>query len=79
MEADGELDNQSGLSHEQSASGPEKLFDVVAQNIKTGEQRFIARGKSEENADAIVMMAVMRRGVDEEFFAAIPAKREQVV
>ena len=50
----------------------EKLFDVVATNIKTGAKRFIAQDKTEGNADAIVNMAVMRRGVDEEFFTAEP-------
>ena len=48
----------------------EKLFDVVATNIKTGKKRFIAQDETEGNADAIVNMAVMRRGVDEEFFTA---------
>ena len=50
----------------------EQLFDVVAVNIKTGEQHVIERNKTERNAEAIVSMAVMRRGVDEEFFKAVP-------
>lgn len=51
----------------------EQLFDVVAVNIKTSEQRVIDRNKTERNAEAIVSMAVMRRGVDVEFFKAVPA------
>ena len=52
---------------------PEKLFDVVAVNIKTGKERIIANGKSEHNAEAIENMAIMRRGVEEEFFKVIPS------
>lgn len=51
----------------------EPLFDVVAVNIKTGAERHLDTGKTERNADAIVSMAVMRRGVDEEFFKTVPA------
>ncbi len=50
----------------------EPLFNVVAVNIKTGAERLIAERKTEHNAEAIVMMAVMRRGVDVEFFKAVP-------
>jgi hypothetical protein len=49
------------------------LFNVVAVNIKTGARRIIAERKTERNAEAIVDMAVMRRGVDEEFFTTEPA------
>lgn len=48
-----------------------QLFDVVAVDIKTRKVRMIAKGKSEKNADAIVRMAVMRRGVDTEFLGTI--------
>lgn len=48
------------------------LFDVVAVNIKTRAERFIAEAKSERTAEAIVNMAVMRRGVEEEFFDTRP-------
>lgn len=53
------------------------LFDVIAQNIKTGAKRFLDKSKSEGNADAIVRMAVMRRGVDEEFYYTVPADSEE--
>jgi hypothetical protein len=44
------------------------MFDVIAVNIETGEVRIIAENKSERNAEAIENMAIMRRGVEEEFF-----------
>jgi hypothetical protein len=49
-----------------------KLFDVVAVSIKTGEQRTLATRKTKENAEAFVDIAVMRRGLDEELFKAVP-------
>jgi len=53
----------------------ETLFDVVAVNIETNRIRLIAVSKEEGDADAIVEMAVMRRGVDEEFFSTVPASK----
>lgn len=49
-----------------------RLFDVLAVNIETRASRVIAVGKSGADADAIVEMAVIRRGVDVEFFKTIP-------
>ena len=54
-----------------------RLYDVIATNIKTGKHRVIASGKSEMNAEAIVNIAVMRQGVDEEFFSARPQTQLQ--
>lgn len=51
----------------------EHLWDVVAVNIKTLEQRVMERGLSERNADAYIHMAVIRRGVDVEFFKRVPS------
>lgn len=48
------------------------LFDVIAVDIQTGAERFLAEGKTERNAEAIVEMAVMRRGVDIEFYTTKP-------
>jgi hypothetical protein len=49
------------------------LFDVIAVTIKAPHtKRIIAERKTEKNAEAIVNMAVMRRGVEEEFFDAVP-------
>ena len=56
------------------ASHPQvETYDVLAVNIKTGIVRFMAQGKDERNAEAVVKMAVMRRGVDEEFYVAVKA------
>ena len=51
----------------------EALWDVVAVNVDSRKVRMIAEGKSAKNAEAIVMMAVSRRGVEEEFFAEVEA------
>jgi len=48
-------------------------YDVVAVNISTQKVRILAAQKSEENAEAIISMAVMRRGVGEEFYTEVPA------
>ena len=48
-------------------------FDVVAVEMKSLRVRLIAEGKSERAAEGIVNMAVMRRGVEVEFFAEVPA------
>ncbi len=50
----------------------EERFDVVGVRIKTNVVRVMAKHKSEENAEAYVSIVVARRGVDEEFFAAVP-------
>ena len=48
------------------------LFDVI--EIANPENvRVIAEGKTERNADAIVKMAVIRRGVEAHFFMTVPA------
>jgi len=50
-----------------------ELFDVVAVTIAPPySRRLIAERKTERNAEAIVSMAVMRRGVDEEFYDVVP-------
>lgn len=51
----------------------ETLYNVVAVRIANGERRLIAENKTERNAEAIVMMAIARRGVDEEFYMTEPA------
>jgi hypothetical protein len=48
------------------------VFAVVAVNIATGANRVMATGLTEENAEAYVAMAVARRGVEVEFFKAVP-------
>lgn len=46
-----------------SASGT-TLWDVVAVNIKSGEHRVMEAGKTHANAEAIMNMAIARRGLD---------------
>lgn len=48
------------------------LFDVVAVTIQTGRMRILAERKTEDNAEAIVKMAVIRRGVEVEFYKTVP-------
>lgn len=52
-------------------------FDVVAVTIATGAIRLLARGRDKENAEAIVNMAVARRGVDPEFYSTARAGQYQ--
>lgn len=46
----------------------ELRYDVIAVNIKTHQVRMIAHDKDARNAEAIIKMAVMRRGIEEEFY-----------
>jgi hypothetical protein len=48
------------------------LFDVVAVDLESRTVRLMAEGKTAVNAYAVETMAVMRRGVDAEFFASVP-------
>lgn len=45
------------------------VFDTVAINRKTNKVRIFERGKEYGNAEAIMKMAIMRRGLDEELYA----------
>lgn len=50
-----------------------ELFDVVAVDIATSKvAALFGERKTLRNAEAIVNMAVMRRGVDEQFYAEVP-------
>ena len=62
--------SQPAAGPDPSATAPS--FDVVAVNIQTGEERVIASRETERDAEAIVSMAVARRGVEKEFFKSIP-------
>ena len=46
----------------------EKRFDVIAKRLDDGAERFIAQDENERDADAMVYMCVMRRGVEVEIF-----------
>ena len=50
------------------------LYNVIAVNIDTGKERIIAENKTRRNAEAIIKMAVYRRGVEDEFFKKEPVK-----
>lgn len=49
------------------------LYDAIAVNIETKTVRVFDTNKTLPNAEAISAMAVMRRGVDEEFYTEVPA------
>lgn len=51
----------------------EAVFKVVAVTIATGAERLIAENKTKPNAEAIRDMAVIRRGVETEFFKVVRA------
>jgi hypothetical protein len=49
-----------------------KLYDVIEVGMeKPHPVRIIDRGKTLKNADAIISMAVMRRGVEGHFFTSV--------
>lgn len=48
-----------------------ELYDVLAVNMSNHKVRIIGEKKTQRNANAIEMMAVGRRGVDEEFFTTV--------
>ena len=51
----------------------EQLYDVVQVNLESGEIRLMGEGKTQRNAEAIEKMAIMRRGVEDQFFTLVPA------
>jgi hypothetical protein len=51
----------------------EELFDVIAVSLTTSKIRIFGQNKTARNAEAIINMAVMRRGCDEEFYTEAPA------
>jgi hypothetical protein len=49
-----------------------QFFDVDAVSIKTGARRKLAVAQTKDNAEAILRMAVARRGVVEECYQVVP-------
>jgi len=50
------------------------LFDVIATQIRAPHKRRIMdRGMTKTAAESYIKFAVYRRGVDEEFYSAVPA------
>lgn len=56
-------------------SAGEARYDVVAVDLESSDVRVLTVDRTYSDADVFVRMAVMRRGVDEEFFAAVPTGR----
>jgi hypothetical protein len=51
------------------------LVDVVEVQIKAPhERRVMERGLTKENADAYIKLAVMRRGVENQFYTTQPTR-----
>lgn len=46
--------------------------DVLAVNLTSQRVHILATDKTMENAEAFVMIAVARRGLDTDFFVAVP-------
>jgi len=49
------------------------LYDVAAVSLEAGTVRLIETRKPRREAEAIVTMAVIRRGIDQEFFVEVAA------
>jgi hypothetical protein len=49
------------------------MRDVVAVNLTTHKVRLMAKRLGAADAEAVIKMAVMRRGMEEEFFVDAPA------
>ena len=47
--------------------------DVIATNIQTGLRRVMTTGRTPEDADAFIRIAIIRRGVDQEFYESVPS------
>lgn len=50
-----------------------QLFDVIAVNYVNKSVRMMGQDKTEENAEAVQNMAIMRRGLDTCFYKVVPA------
>lgn len=51
------------------------MFDVIAINTKNYKVRILAKDKDKNDAEAIVKMAIVRRGAEEEIFTTASAGR----
>ena len=52
----------------------QELYDVIAVNRQSKEERVLATGNTRKNAEAIVLKAIMKRGVEKEYFKKVPYK-----
>ncbi len=48
------------------------MFDVIQVQFESKEIRLMGENESKDEAGAILRMAVMRRGVDGQFFKVVP-------
>lgn len=49
-----------------------ELFDVLAVNINNGVRRILDSRKTEDNAEAIIKFAIVRRGCETEYYIKHP-------
>ena len=50
----------------------EKTYDILAVNLRSHKVRIIGEEKTKADAEAYQNIAVIRRGVNEEFFVTVP-------
>lgn len=50
-----------------------ELYDVLAVGIDDSKIRIMAKGKTENNAEAVILIAIARRGLEKEFFTSCEA------
>jgi len=48
------------------------LYDVIAVSLSSGARRVMDTRMDAANAEAFIDMAIARRGLDEEFYEAVP-------
>jgi len=58
---------------EERAMFNDLLYDVLAVNMETHKVVLMGQSKTQRNAEAIENMAVLRRGLDTDFFVTVPA------
>jgi hypothetical protein len=55
------------------------MFDVIEVSIDSGKiLGFMTENKTEKNAEAVVQMAVYRRGVENSFYAVVEAGKYKI-
>jgi len=60
--------------HDKSSKQTTDLFDVIATRIKPPHvRRVMDCGMTADRAEGYIRMAVMRRGVEDEFYTAVPS------
>jgi hypothetical protein len=65
--------------HQMSQPETTPLFDVIAVNLKTQAYRFMATRQTQANAEAVMNMAIARRGVEFDFYKIVPHGSESDV